>query len=48
MKAEFTSKIMIVGNSNGIIIPKLQVDILKVKPGDVVKVTVEKIKAPKE
>lgn len=44
MKAEFTSKIMTVGNSNGILIPKLQMDILKAQPGDVVKVTVQVIK----
>lgn len=44
MKVEYTTKIQMVGNSCCVIIPKMQMDLAKIKKTDVVKVTVEKVK----
>lgn len=44
MKAEYTTRIRTLGNSCAVIIPKEQLEIIKAKKGDIVKVTVQKQK----
>ncbi len=44
MKVEYTTRIKVVGNSCCVLIPKIQMDILKAQKGDVVKIVVEKLK----
>lgn len=44
MKIVYTTRIQKVGNSRGVIIPMTQLDLIKAQNGDVVRVTVEKVK----
>lgn len=44
MKAKYTAKVKKIGNSHWVIIPAMQLELMKAQEGDVVSVEMEKLK----